>query len=723
MSDEPNYTRRSCSPTKSLRKSLRLPRTFPRVAQWLFGEPHLAFHSDTPSLTLQTFSSSLALRNHYVYEGVGGVFDPFGIDDHITQPTVSRSELMQRSSKERLGKQESAQQATVTTDTLFTPVAWAGENVIVGYSNTTGEAFDPNISHQQSGTFRGKSGLNGRFAYDLDNDHFLVVINGITPLVSGIIDISFVGLGRSRSCYTIPNAPYGPKRLPTHVLVLMISLETKSDLNRRSRDFSSPCTSLDLDDVEGISSQGNISKGQQLRSADDGENHPRTSESTKLTNAPFEISLTTSTGAGVQNKYVDDIKELAKCMHNLALNLHGVYKGAQMRREKYDPINAETILSSETGFVTGVHALPTNTHRNKMTIHGWKVYSAWESSEILQTGNGQRRPGLKPIDNSMGSHLHSVKYLTWPGCSSTNLEPETERCNTTIQTEPHSKSNLACEQNFDPSVSLDFSSVMESQRDTALGNFDLDLKEDAAEEGRTSDELVSTESGGGSAVDWTTPDESAKYQLQSKSPFPETAAGKLTMATPIPSAPVVDMKQSNAPSAVLVQPFNPIPSVVPHVVMVPMVQIPVGPIPMALPIGVPAVSPSESNDILGVSVGDHIVKDAQMCNNFNSLSRWKSGVTSDGEMLRIRKLEEKKRRNRLSAARSNEKRRKREIAQKSQLGEQKKLLIELRLRKNILESENESLRRALAQLGLPVPISRCIVNRIMSSEPAVQSDI
>lgn len=723
MSDKPYYTKHSCSPTNALRKSLRLPRTFPRIAQWLFGEPHLAFHSDTPSLTLQTFSSSLALRNHYVYEGVGEVFDPFGIDDCITQSTVSRSELEQRSNKERPGKNEPVHQATVTTDTLFTPVAWAEDNVIVGYSNTTGEAFNPNITRQQSGTFRGKSGLNGRFVYDLDNDHFLIVINGITPLVSGIVDISFVGLGRSRSCYTIPNAPYGPRRLPSHVLVLLTSLETKSDLIRRDQDFPSSCTSLDLDNVEGTLSQGNISSAQQIRSADDCGNYPGTSESTKLTNAPFGISPTTSTGTGVQNKYVDDIRELSKCMCNLALSLHGVYKGAQMRREVYDPMNPETLLSSETGLVTGVHALPTKAHRNKMTIHGWKVYSAWESREILRSGNGQRRSGLKPIDNSMGSRLHSVKYLTWPGCSPISPGQETERCSTTVQTEPHSKTNLACVQNFDPGVSLDFSSVEEMHGDASLGKFNLDLKGNAAEEGRGSDELVTGESGKGSVIEWTTPDGSAKYHSQSKKPFPQTAEGKLTMATPISSVPVVDMKQPNAASATLVQPFNPISSVVPHVVMVPMVQLPVGPMPMAMPISVPVVSVPESNDVLGVPVGDHVVKEAQMCYNFNSLSASKSDVMSEGEMLRVRKLEEKKRRNRLSAARSNEKRRKREIAQKSQLEEQKKRLVELRLRKKRLESENQSLRGALAQLGFPVPISRRIGNENISSRPEVQLDI
>lgn len=77
-----------------LQKSLHLPRAYPRVARWLFGDPHLAFHNNILPLTPQLFSPSATLRTHSVYEGIDAPFDTFGIDEHIPDSDPSHSDTI-----------------------------------------------------------------------------------------------------------------------------------------------------------------------------------------------------------------------------------------------------------------------------------------------------------------------------------------------------------------------------------------------------------------------------------------------------------------------------------------------------------------------------------------------------------------------------------------------------------------------------------------------------
>lgn len=350
-------------PSDALYKSLRLPRTYPKVAQWLFAEPHLPFHSNAPLLTPHAFTGSVALRACHSFENITPVFDPFGVDERVT-PTVANS-----SAPPPNLDSDSSKPAGYIVDILFTPVARATPGIIVGYSLASGQSFDPYRNPFQSGTFRDKDHLNGRFAYDMDNDHVIIVVNGLTPLVSGIIDLSFLGQSRHRYFYTVPKAPYGPHRLPSRVLVMLTGLEIKvytpdgeSDeehLTITSVLSDNPLQPPDLRLRDGdINDNGGISY----------QDHPNSNQSGGTRVQPQSYSLS--------RNYAEQLSEIVSDLHNLALSMHGVYKGPYMRRDVFDLSNPKKVRSSINGQVSGAHLPPTRDYRRSMAIYAWQGYTS-----------------------------------------------------------------------------------------------------------------------------------------------------------------------------------------------------------------------------------------------------------------------------------------------------------------------------------------------------------
>lgn len=619
-----------------------------------------------------------------MYKGVGSIFDPFGIGEQ----TVQLPTLISRSIAEDPKAPGFDQSTTVTTDILLTPVAWSGKSVIVGYSNTTGAAFNPANTQQQSGTFQGKSGLNGRFAYDLDNDHILMVINGITPLVSGIVDISFVGLARNRLCYTIPNLPYGPKRLPSRVLVLLTSLETKSDSSQITLDLSSPSATQTIeDDIETVPpiNPPNSSCSQLLQSSISCDDLLGGSESNIPKCLPFETSLEASNETESDKQYTQDIKILAGCMHDLTVSLHGVYQGTQMRRKVYDPINQENVLSSESGHVTGVHALPKREHRNQMVAHGWNVYSTWKSKLTWHVKKLHERSSLGKIYESVESNFHSVTFLTWPGCSSSNVQHKIDIRDASVQTEPyttekHEHKRIYGNSHVSP---VNFSNGLE--------NLDIDsVDRDVTERKRIGDEMDVSRNIVRAVIEKESCPDMNENDIKSGLLSTGTPTEKVAY-TPLMST---TSKVHSENTATLVRNTSQLSCSIPQVVMVPVVSMIVD-----VPIIAPAV-PSPTSDLgVEVSVGDNSAKDIQVCYGCRGLVGRSSVLTLEENMLRVRKSEEKKRRNRLSAARSNERRKLQVNMQRSHLEAQKERVVELERRKLSLESENKLLRKCLQTLS------------------------
>lgn len=362
---------KAANPADTLNKSLRLPRTYPKVAKWLFAEPHLPFHSDAPLLTPHAFTGSAAIRVRHSFQNIGPVFDPFGVDEQTTPhvfppsqpPTVEEPQF------------DFIKPAGYVIDILFTPVARAASGVIVGYSLTSGQSFDRQVSHEQSGTFRGKDHLNGRFAYDMDNDHVIVVINGLTPLVSGIIDLSFLGQSRHRFFYTVPNAPYGPYRLPSRVLVMLTGLEIK--INPLDSDFNDPLLTVPFTSLD--PALNGFSKNLPDLRLKDGfigdDNGVNQHNHTQLT-SPDAPHISQSSHQ-LSKSYAEQLTEIVADLHNLAISMQGVYKGPYMRRDVFDIFDSKRVRSSINGLVAGAHLPPTRDYRRLMAIYAWQGYASW----------------------------------------------------------------------------------------------------------------------------------------------------------------------------------------------------------------------------------------------------------------------------------------------------------------------------------------------------------
>lgn len=236
--------------------------------------------------------------------------------------------------------------ASISIELLLTPVALATPTVIVGYTLTTGQSFNPQLTPMQSGTFRGKAHLNGRFAYDVENDHFLMAINAVTPLVTGIMDFTFTGASRDRFFYTVPCAPYGPHRLPSRVLAMMTNTEVK---------VTTP--------------PSNIFLTPELRSYMKGPTGSSDCVPTPDAVSAIYGDAPRAAATGVPN--------LVDGMRSLANHMQGLFEGPYLRRDVYDPMNSNRVISRLTGVVTGFKAAPTAAHRRTMVLYGWQEYCAW----------------------------------------------------------------------------------------------------------------------------------------------------------------------------------------------------------------------------------------------------------------------------------------------------------------------------------------------------------
>lgn len=365
------FVPKAANPSEALYKSLRLPRSYPKVAQWLFSEPHLPFHSNGPILSPHAFTGSVAIRAYHSFENISPVFDPFGVDEQITPHVIPASD----SPAHTADSQQSPKPASYIIDLLFTPVARATSGIIVGYSLTTGQAFDPQITQMQSGTFRGKDHLNGRFAYDMDNDHLIIVINSLTPLVSGIIDLSFLGQSRHRYFYTVPNAPYGPHRLPSRVLVMLSGLEIKV-MTPENGAFDQSHLSLFNSEDDSPTGWSTDPPDFRLRDGDlydeGAVSWQRGADNTLLKTPQLHLS-----SQSLSRNYAEQLSEIVSDLHHLAISMQGVYKGPFMRRDVFDLFDPKTVRSSINGKVAGAHLPPTREYRRTMAIYGWQGYSTW----------------------------------------------------------------------------------------------------------------------------------------------------------------------------------------------------------------------------------------------------------------------------------------------------------------------------------------------------------
>lgn len=347
---------------RALRKSLRLPRTYPRVARWLFDEPHLPFHSDAPLLTAHGFTASIVIQVRDQWQNFGNVFDPFqlepfvaaenrkfcdvALDESVTSPANSY-DLHAFSSS-----------CVCDLDVVFTPVTYVASNIVVGYTFCSGSSFDREMLPTPRGTFRGRTHMYGRFAYDMDNDHTVILHHGLTPTVSGIVDITSNGLSRTRNFFSVPNFQYSSERLPLSPLSMVSvtelraqyeSLFSKSEFDMNSdNSFDMPQS---LPDVR-------------LRDGDINDNGGlnRTVERCSVRNT-----------VSVSNNYMKDLMEITGKLNNLSYVLEGTYSGSNVCRIIVR--NTETLGLRQMGSILTEHIALSKAARRECVCHVWQLYT------------------------------------------------------------------------------------------------------------------------------------------------------------------------------------------------------------------------------------------------------------------------------------------------------------------------------------------------------------
>lgn len=351
---------------RALRKSLRLPRSFPRVANWLFDEPDAAFHSDAPLLTAHGFTASIAIQVRDQWQNFGNVFDPFQLEpiicdvdgggDHA-DVTYDSSMVNPANS---LDATIASSSCVCDLDIVFTPVTFVSGHIVVGYTFCSGSSFDREMIPTPQGTFRGRTHMHGRFAYDMDNDHTIVLHHGLTPTVSGIVDITSNGLSRTRCFYSIPNLEYSAERLPLSPLT-MVSV---TELRTRFENLFTKSSASDLGAI------GN-----------DSFSIPQSLPDVRLRDGDIEdngglhrIANTGSVrGATVSNHYMKDLMEITSKLNNLSFILEGTYSGSNVYRIIVR--NSETCGLRHSGGLFTEHLSLSRSARRECVCHVWQLYT------------------------------------------------------------------------------------------------------------------------------------------------------------------------------------------------------------------------------------------------------------------------------------------------------------------------------------------------------------
>lgn len=348
-------------PEKSLRKSLRLPRTFPLVARWLFDEPHLPFHTNGPLLTAHGFTASVALNVRDHWRDFGSQFDPF-------QVITPESAYSDHPSFDNTQDDSLCANTVVSFNSVLTPVTFVTSSVVVGYFHCSGGSFEnEELANQEDGTFKGRTHILGRFAYDKDNDHIIMVVHGISPTTSGIVDITSNGCSRIRVFYTVVTDDCTFGKLPFSPLTMVSNIELRVNLEEL---FSETCLTgyefLSRDAIVGSHEypdvrlrDGNLDDGLHVSKLDDN----------------MFVQKVHSKLMTVSCKHASELMEISTQLNNLSFLMTGTYKSENVRRvipcQKL--VNVQRFKSSGALFTE--HMSLSRQCRREVIANAWQLYS------------------------------------------------------------------------------------------------------------------------------------------------------------------------------------------------------------------------------------------------------------------------------------------------------------------------------------------------------------
>lgn len=199
---------------KELLAALRIASENSWVADWLFSNNANAIHRQHP-LPPEAFQNSLALHLRH--------------DISTPNQCPNATKPVSQDINDQFAP-NSRGNFTVSKDIdlLLVPVADV-KGITVGHSFLRGvhHSSMPSPSPQLPGAAAADKGFfSGRFAFDNARRDFLMVVNGMSPFMTGIVSMRWCDVGtRERSFFAIPKADYGPNCLPSRVLSMQNNVE------------------------------------------------------------------------------------------------------------------------------------------------------------------------------------------------------------------------------------------------------------------------------------------------------------------------------------------------------------------------------------------------------------------------------------------------------------------------------------------------------------------
>lgn len=359
------------TPEQSLRKSLRLPRSLAQVAHWMFDEPNQPFHNDAPLLTAHSFTTSLTVQLRDHWQNFGPFFDPF-LGDLTSSICGDRStdEDNVTSTLDGASKDTTAIRSVSVRDLdmVFTPVTYVTPSVVIGYAFCGGPSFDRELVAVPSGTFRGRSHVLGRFAYDVQNDHVVLIFHGLTPYISGLIDITSNGLSRSRSFFGLRHNTCSATHLPKVPLCMTTFIENRTCFESLFSQSSSPCASHNQNDN---SSQTQCSHLPDVRLRDGDIN-----DGGGIFGKPLDDPSIFEDNQELSCRYVGDLLDIASKMNNLTAIMDGAYSACNVHRTVFKSSFAGIISIHQTGSLSTEHFQLPQRARRDVISNVWQLYSS-----------------------------------------------------------------------------------------------------------------------------------------------------------------------------------------------------------------------------------------------------------------------------------------------------------------------------------------------------------
>eukprot|EP00177_Eucheuma_denticulatum_P007821 GFKZ01014235.1.p1 GENE.GFKZ01014235.1~~GFKZ01014235.1.p1 ORF type:complete len:737 (+),score=93.76 GFKZ01014235.1:84-2213(+) len=236
---------------KELQLALRMPSLHPWIADWLFSQSAEPFHPKTAPLPPEAFDNSLAIHLHH---------DISTPSSACPRPPRPLSTLCPTAEK------DSRPPVTVSKDIdlLLVPVLHvdgitAGYTFLKGVHEATFRPFtppSPTDANPYPSTLSSEF-IAGRFAFDTSERDFLMVVNSMSPHMTGIVSMRWRdNKSRDRSFFAIPKADYGPGNLPSRVLSVQCNVDYEvPDAGRPQWQFETPVGDIPLSATTAVTAE------------------------------------------------------------------------------------------------------------------------------------------------------------------------------------------------------------------------------------------------------------------------------------------------------------------------------------------------------------------------------------------------------------------------------------------------------------------------------------